>query len=101
MTDDGLWATWRIWVAVAMVLVLVAAGLLIVILVVARRILAEAVRALNAAETIRANTQAIWALQTTNEVAERLLDTVEDIAKKGGALAGALQGAAVGGRRAQ
>jgi hypothetical protein len=87
--------------AVATGLVVVAAGLLIVILVVARRILAEAVRALHAAETIRANTQAIWALQTTNEVAERLLDTVEGIAKKGGALAGALQGTAVGGRRAQ
>jgi hypothetical protein len=101
MTDAGLWATWRIWAAVAAVLVLVAAGLLILILVVARRILAEAVRALNAAETIRANTQAVWALETTNEVAGRLLGTVADIAKKGGALAGALQGTAVGGRRAQ
>lgn len=101
MTDAGLWATWRIWMAVAAVLVLVAAGLLIAILVTARRILAEATRALNAAEAIRANTQAIWELQTTNEVAGRLHGTAEDLAKKAGALAGALQGAVAGGRRAR
>jgi hypothetical protein len=101
MTDAQLWATWRVWMAVAAVLVVVAAALLLAILLTARRILAEAVRALDAAETIRANTQAIWALETTNEVAEHLLATVERIAKKGGALAGALQGAAVGGRRAK
>ena len=100
MTDAELWSTWRLWTAVAVVIVLVAAGLLTAILVTARRILAEAVRALNAAETIRANTQAIWALQTTNEAAERMLGTVENIAKKGAALVDALQHSTVGGRRA-
>jgi hypothetical protein len=101
MSDAEFWATWRIWMAVAAVLVLVAAGLLIAIVMVARRILAEALRALSAAEAIRANTQAIWALQATNDVAARMLGTVENIAKKGGALAEALQGAAIGGRRAE
>ncbi len=101
MTDAELWGTWRMWMAVATVVILLAAGLLVAILLTARRILAEAVRALTAAEEIRGNTQAIWALQATNEVAERMLATVERIAGKGGALAEALQGALTGGRRAQ
>jgi hypothetical protein len=65
-------------------------------LMTARRILGEAVRALQAAEAIRANTQAIWALQTTNEVAEEILHSVEAIEQKGTALAGALEGHTVG-----
>ena len=55
-------------------------------------LLNEAVRALNAVETIRKNTQPIWELQTTNEVAERILKTVEAIETKGGALVRALDG---------
>lgn len=101
MTDAELWQAWRFWLIVAAVVVLLAAGLLITILVTARRILAEAVRALQAAETIRANTQPVWALQTTNEVAERMLKTVDGIARKSEALAAALQGQTIGGRRAQ
>jgi hypothetical protein len=92
MSDAELWAAWRMWIIVATVVVLLAAGLLITILVTARRILAEAVRALNAVETIRKNTQPIWALQTTNQVAEQILQTVEAIEQKGGALVGALEG---------
>jgi hypothetical protein len=91
MSDTELWAAWRMWIIVATVVVLLAAGLLITILVTARRILAEAVRALNAVETIRKNTQPIWALQTTNQVAEQILQTVEAIEQKGGALVGALE----------
>ena len=48
--------------------------------------------ALNAAETIRKNTLPIWALETTNDVAVEIRDTVRAIEAKGGALAGALQG---------
>lgn len=90
MSDAELWAAWRAWIVVATVVVLLAAGLLIAILLTARRILGEAVRALNAVETIRKNTQPIWELQTTNEVAERILETVESIEAKGGALVRAL-----------
>lgn len=92
MSDAELWAGWRIWILVATVVVLIAAGLLITILLTARRILAEAVRALNAVETIRKNTQPIWELQTTNQVAEQILQTVEAIEQKGGALVRALEG---------
>ena len=91
MSDAELWATWRMSIVVATVVVLLAAGLLITILVTARRILAEAVRALNAVETIRKNTQPIWELQTTNQVAEQILQTVEAIEQKGGALVRALE----------
>ena len=92
MSDAELWAAWRMWIVVATVVVLVAAGLLITILLTARRILAEAVRALNAVEAIRQNTQAVWELQTTNQVAERILQSVEAIEQKGGALVRALEG---------
>ena len=73
MSDAELWSAWRMWIVVATVVVLLAAGLLITILVTARRILRDAVRALNAVEIIRKNTQPIWELQTTNHVAEQIL----------------------------
>lgn len=92
MSDAELWSAWGFWMVVATVVVLLAAGLLIAILVTARRILAEAVRALNAVETIRQQTQPIWELQTTNQVAEQILATVESIEAKGGALVRALEG---------
>lgn len=95
MTDTELWGAWRMWLVVATVVVLLAAGLLITILLTARRILAEAVRALTAVELIRKNTQPIWELQTTNEVAERILKTVQAIEQKGGALESALDRQAV------
>ena len=95
MTDAELWATWRIWMAVAAAVVLVAASLLMYIWLTARGILREAVRALTAVEAIQKNTQGIWALQATNDVAARIASTVEDIQKKGGALVGALEGRTV------
>ena len=91
MSDAELWAAWRLWIIVATVVVLLAAGLLITILLTARGILAEAVRALNAVETIRKNTQPVWELQTTNQVAEQSLHAVEAIEQKGGALVRALE----------
>lgn len=92
MTDADLWAAWRLWMGVAAAVVLLAASLLVVIWLTARRILADAVRALAAVEAIRANTQPIWGLQETNEVAEDILASVQAIEQKGGLLAGALAG---------
>lgn len=90
MTDTDLWAAWRLWMGVAAVAVLIAASLLIVILVTARRILSDAARALNAVNAIREQTQPIWGLQDTNEVAEDILTTVQAVEQKATALAGAL-----------
>lgn len=91
MSDAELWSAWRLWMALAVVIILVAAVLLIMIWRTARGILAEALRALKAAERIREQTQPIWALETTNEVGGELLETVQRIEQKGGALAAALE----------
>ena len=100
MTDAELWAVWRAWLLVGAAVVLVAAGLLVTIWLTARSIAAHARRALGALEAIRENTRAIWELQTTNEVAEGLRDTVRDIEAKSTALVEALDShAAAGGRR--
>jgi hypothetical protein len=99
MTDADLWAAWRIWMAVAVVIVLVAAALLVTIWLTARSIAAHARRAVGALEGIRGNTRAIWGLQTTNEVAEELRDTVRDIETKAAALVEALQSHAAAGDR--
>ena len=93
MSATEVWASFRIYMSVAALVVVIAASLLIFILVTARAILRDAVRALNAAETIRKNTLPIWGLETTNDVAVEIRDTVRAIEAKGGALAGALQGA--------
>lgn len=90
MSDADLWAAWRLWMVVATLVILVAAGLLITIWITARKILSDAVRALHAVEAIRGNTQPIWALQDTNRVADHILKTVQAIEHKGGQLAGAL-----------
>ena len=91
MTDADLWAAWRLWMALAATIILVAAVLLVMIWRTARGIYAEALRALTAAERIRESTQPIWALKTTNEVAASMLATVQHIEANGGALAAALE----------
>ena len=91
MTSADLWAAWRLWMLVATVIIAVAAGLLVTIWLTARSIAAHATRALRAAEAIRDNTRVIWQLQTTNEVAEQIRETVCDIESKTGKLIEALQ----------
>ena len=95
MTDVQLWSAWQVWMAIATIVVLIAASLLIIIWLTARKILKDALRALAAVEAIRAQTRPIWALEDTNYVAEDILATVQAIEKKGVLLAGALHGAEV------
>lgn len=85
MSDVQLYRDWELWLVVGGVLVIVAAGLLIWILVLARAIATNATRALRAAENIRANTQPIWALAATNATAADLLEaawSIEDHARQ-------------------
>ncbi len=91
MTDAELWASWRLWMAVAAAIILVVATLLITIVITAKSIYSHAVRALNAAEIIRRQTDPIWELQTSNEVATGLLETVQSIEYKAKALAAAVE----------
>ena len=96
MTSADLWAAWRLWMIVAAVVILIVAALLITIWLTARSITGHARRALKAVEAIRDNTRAIWELQTTNEVAERIRDTVCDIEATSQKLVEALRGQAAG-----
>ena len=82
MTSADLWAAWRLWMLVAVVIIAVVAALLVTIWLTARSIAAHATRALKAAEAIRDNTRVIWQLQTTNEVAEQIRDTVCEMESK-------------------
>ncbi len=95
MSDADLWAAWRHWMVVATVVVLLAAGLLITILVTARRILAEAVRALNAVEAIRRQHAAdLGAAGRPTRWPSRSCIRWKPSKQKGGALVAALEGEA-------
>jgi len=98
MPDAELYTIWYWSLAVAGVVVLLAAALLIAILLVARRILGNARKALEAAEAIAEETKVIWALDETNRTAEEILATAESIEERGGHIAGTLPER---GRRAQ
>lgn len=91
MADADLWRAWWLWMGVAALVIVIAAVLLITIWLTARSILAHARRALAAAERIQKNTVPIWALNTTNEVAGEILETVQSIEGKGGKLVEALE----------
>lgn len=86
-----LWAAWRLWMAVAVVVILIAAALLVTIWLTARSIVKHAYRALAAGERIRVNTLPIWQLEVSNDAAEELLEAVRSIEDKGGKLANALE----------
>jgi len=90
VTDAQLLEIWYWSLAVAAVVVLLAAALLIAIILVARRILAHAEQALEAAEHIARDTKSIWGLSETNEVATEILETAEAIEERGARIAGAL-----------
>jgi hypothetical protein len=85
-----LYTTFYWSLGVAAVVVLLAAALLIAILLVAKSILSHAGQALEAAESIAADTKIIWALDDTNRIAGEILATTESIESHGGAIAGAL-----------
>lgn len=95
MSDADLWATWQLWMGVAALIVLVAATLLVVVWMTARTIRQEAIRALAAVDAIQKNTQSIWALQTTNEVAVHMAETVEAVQHKVVALVDTVAGRTV------
>ena len=73
ISDPDLLRGWTIGLVVAVLVVLIVVVLLAAILLAARRILAAAVRCLHAVEAIRANTQPLHDLTTTNAVAAELL----------------------------
>jgi len=73
-------------------IVVIAASLLVTIWLTARGIESQARRALVAVEHIRASTQPIWALDSTNQVADDLLAAARDLEAHGGMIVSALGG---------
>ncbi len=85
--DEALVSTWMTGLTVACLVVLIAAALLIAILAAARRILRLAGEALQAVQQIKQNTNSIWELDRTNQVAEGILGQAESIVGHGAAVA--------------
>ncbi len=83
---------WLIGFIAALVVVLLVAGLLIGILVEARRIRALAIAASGLVEEIDANTRIVWALRDTNAVAGALLRGAAAIDENAAAIVGAVSG---------
>ena len=91
ISDSDLLRGLTIGLVVAVVVVLVVVVLLAAILLAARRILAAAVRCLNAVEAIRGNTQPLHELTTTNAVAADLLGGAGAIKRHAEVIASALE----------
>ncbi len=92
MSADEIYHWWFLWLAIGGVLVVAAAGLLITIVVLARRIAALAAVAIEVVETIEQNTKPIWLLNATNHVAGELLGGSQAIAANAEGIAAALTG---------
>jgi hypothetical protein len=71
MTVLALGAGWYIGWAVGLVVVLVAAGLLLLIIALGRRIAREAADITRALDGTRVNTDALWEVQATNHAIDR------------------------------
>ena len=92
MTDADLFRLWYLWLAIGGAIVVIAASLLVTIWLTARRIEQQARRALVAVERIRTSTQPIWALDSTNQVADDLLAASRDLEAHGAMIVSALGG---------
>ena len=79
MDEANLYQNFYLWLGVATILIIAAAGLLIMVWMAARRILRLATAALSIVKEIRANTNSIWGLQKTNEVAINILEGAKAI----------------------
>lgn len=93
MTDAELFTSFYIWLAIAVVIILVAAILLILVQRAAQRILDLAIAALGLVQKTREQTDIIWALDGTNSIALEILETAESIKGHGAAVATALHDA--------
>jgi len=91
VTDAQLLTRWIVAMALIAVVVVLVVALLLMIIVAARGILAAAVRCLGAVEKIRANVEPLWALETTNQVAEKLVGGAQSIEGKARLLADAVE----------
>lgn len=90
MNDAAFYKDFYTWLLVLGAVVLVAAVLLILILIAAKRIQKLAVAALPIVVKIKENTLSIWELQNTNHKALDILGETKGIETNAGAVAQAL-----------
>ena len=90
MNDAAYYNEFYVGLAIVGVIVLIAATLLILILIAARRILKLAGAALGIVVNIKQNTLSIWELQNTNHKAIDILNEADTILSNAGAVATAL-----------
>lgn len=90
MNDAAYYKEFYIGLAIAAAIVVIAATLLILIWVAARRILKLANAALGIVINIKQNTMSIWELQNTNHKAVDILNEAGTILSNAGAVATAL-----------
>jgi hypothetical protein len=90
MNDAAYYNEFYVGLAIVGAIVLIAATLLILILIAARRILKLAGAALGIVVNIKQNTLSIWELQNTNHKAIDILNEADTILSNAGAVATAL-----------
>ena len=91
MNDAAYYNEFYIALAIAGAIVLIAATLLILIIIAAKRILKLATAALSIVVNIKKNTLSIWELQNTNHIAVDISNEADTILNNAGAVAQALQ----------
>lgn len=91
MENTELIDQWLIGLAIVGLIVVIAAVLLIFVWLAAKRILRLAQVALTVVKQIRENTDSIWELEKTNEVAISIHEEANDIASHAGLVAHALE----------
>ena len=99
MSDADLLNAWYIGLGITAVVVVIAAALILAVLSAARSIERGARAGLGLVKQIRENTQVIWALQDTNDVARQLSAGADSILDHAGAIAQALHEADMRRRR--
>ena len=91
MNDAQYYNEFYIGLAIVGAIVLIAAVLLILIIIAAKRILNLANAALGIVINIKQNTLSIWELQNTNHIAVDISNEADTILNNAGAVAQALQ----------
>jgi hypothetical protein len=89
--EETLYNQWYIGLAIATLIIIIAAILLIMIWVAAKRILKLANAALGLVIQIKENTKSIWELQDTNKVAVSILNEAKNIRDHADLVAGSLE----------
>ena len=91
MENEALFNEWLIGLVLVSAIVVIAAILVILVFLAARRILRLAVAALKIVTQIKNNTNAIWELENTNKVALNIKNEAEAIEEHATLVADALK----------